>query len=334
VVELGLHALMGISILDTAVILSEDRVAIVGRHSWTNRNAPPVAVIHTISSGENVTAELPGGSGWRGVFARDGNLVILLYNQEDDRDTDEIVITPQGEVSRQRLEPSNRYSLHGGETVILEYERSLWLLNEATGETTLLLKGNPADNDTVVSFYFFEAIDEHRFVYGIAGWEGILGAGIFDVSSMTDTRVDNQRQHVGPHPHRVIGDRLYLLDYEYELLGGVIMDLLTYEIVKMPESIFTYHTSRRGYISHFAFSPDGTMIALVHYDMDTTVFRNHSTVTVFRVFCGTVIAKFTIECSGASVQHVNFINNSTLFLHGGSISQRLPYVFIAYITAD
>jgi hypothetical protein len=334
VAELDILALMGLNVYFQAVMLSEELIAVVGSETWEQEGL--VAVIHNLATGGNVTVALPG-NGISATFARDGNLVFTYHPSiGGERIAHEFTVTPEGETRSDAVPPrgERRFPLADGVTHILEHNAGLWLLDETSGEKTLLLEGKHVDvYDTACEhFYFFEAIDETRFVYGIRGWEFGLGVGIFDVSTMTDHRIDPIAFGGSRGPHRIIGDRLFTVDHDMgPFFDGAITDLNTYETRRLSEAILSYHEQNMGWIWSWAFSPDGTRVAFLRVEMDTDDFRYDTVTMVFLVECGTQIAEFFVACSGASVQYVSFITNDRLLLSGGSVYLRNPYVFFADI---
>lgn len=81
-------------------------------------------------------------------------------------------------------EEDDRWTLGGA--VITRREGSLYL-----GEELLLAGGatDPEDVTTFRSYQFLQALDDHRFLYSLAGWEWVEGCGVYDLESRTATAI-------------------------------------------------------------------------------------------------------------------------------------------------
>ena len=120
---------------------------------------------------------------WNYSQLEGGVLTLEQYAQSGDRQLMEITLKDGLPTVTQntRLEEGDGYRV-GGYTVTWE-DGSLYLGSE------LLLEGGAWDVDditTTQSYQFQQALDDHRFLYALAGWEWVEGCGIYDIETRTD----------------------------------------------------------------------------------------------------------------------------------------------------
>lgn len=199
-----------------------------------------------------------------------GVLTLEQYAQSGDRQLMEIALKDgiPTATNNTRLEAGDGYRV-GRYTVTYE-DGSLYLGDEP------LLEGGTWDQDdvtTVQSYQFQQALDDHRFLYSLAGWEWIEGCGIYDIDTRTDTLMQGSQYGWGfslPIVRAEIGKALAAHLTEPGWWGLSILDLNTLT----EKALNIGHTTEEEAISgQLEANSDLTRLALTHTDWETNIHQ-------------------------------------------------------------
>lgn len=122
---------------------------------------------------------------WNGGETESGRLTLEQTAADGTRRCLEIRLEDGVPSTRAFSAPAEEESVVGPYTVTWQ-EGSLYL-----GEELLLEGGaaDPEDDTTFRSYQFVQALDDHRFVYSLAGWEWVEGCGVYDLTTRTATPI-------------------------------------------------------------------------------------------------------------------------------------------------
>lgn len=182
-----------------------------------------------------------------------GERLCLLFDVYDADDNaiaqEEMCIAQDGTVTTRALPAAEEgFSLPGGAWIV-EQDNSLFLRAKKGAALKPLLTSIPYpmedDSPDPLYFYFFAALDDHRFVYTRIGWDGAKeGCGEYDLTTGESRRLDEQG--------------LPCLIYEGRLFTNQsVVDLKTYRVQPVPPGIrVSMNTEGR----KWAISPDGRLL--------------------------------------------------------------------------
>ena len=120
---------------------------------------------------------------WNFAGLEDGVLTLEQYVQDGPQPVLEVRMGPAGpEISDSVREDGEDCCRVGGYTVTWS-DGSLLL-----GDEVLLQGGawDPEDVTTTRSYQFQQALDDHRFLYTVVGWEWVEGTGVYDLDTRTE----------------------------------------------------------------------------------------------------------------------------------------------------
>ncbi len=121
---------------------------------------------------------------WNYFDLEEGVLILEQYADSGDRSQLRVSLEDGRPVmgSAIRADGSDRYPV--GDYTVTDRDGTLYLGEE------ILLEGGAWDLDDVTAiqrYHFQQALDDHRFLYSLAGWEWIEGCGIYDLETRTDS---------------------------------------------------------------------------------------------------------------------------------------------------
>jgi|GEM_PF-4399217 len=215
---------------------------------------------------------------------------------------------------------------------ILEEERSLFVVNEQTGEKRLAVEGgiyheDPSgwndEEDNYENVWFDEKIDENRFVYKRSMGQWRLGDGVFDISDFSS------------HSFSVDGETWLSRGVFWEYIYGVgKLDKNADHADYLRTSINTYETDvilpdlpkeyRHFYNS--GFSTDGAIFAVVdstrglHYDSELDLSVRSQDVSIYSVESQELLVTYTIKTRNIppELSYINFIDDHTFYMVEGN----------------
>ena len=192
-------------------------------------------------------------------------------------------------------------------TFILEEDFELFYVNEQTSEEKLVLDGEIIKDDITKEtkrdfeeVYFWDKIDEHKFVYQKFFDQWMKGCGIFDLSDFSDHPISIAGEDRSPWS--IYGEYVYTLDS----VRFAKTNADTYETTR----ILTDLPEDGKYFVASKFSPDGKLFAarLSGYDAGNSKMGSFS-VNVYEVEKGELLAVFNIfveESNAGNREGVSF----------------------------
>ena len=242
-----------------AWMLSETAVAALARR----QNGSCGLLLHDLE-GAFETEYQPLEGIWNYSQLENGALTLEQYAQSGDRQLLEITLKDGAPVTAQSTRPEESGYRVGRYTVTWE-DGSLYLGEEC------LLEGGAWDQDDVTvtqSYQFQQALDDHRFLYSLAGWEWIEGCGIYDIDTRADTFMQGSQYGWGyslPIVRAEAGKALAAHLTEPGWWGFSILDLTTLESAELPIGHDTEEDAVSGQLEA---NGDLTRLAMVHTDWE------------------------------------------------------------------
>lgn len=153
---------------------------------------------------------------------------------------------------------NNEYQLPDGRKII--EEKNLYLEDSSGNRTSLI---EVPEEETEMYVKFCDMIDDNRFYYYIIYHESTNGAGVYNVETGEDFRIENCEDHSGYVPTKVAGNYLWfercrIADFK----GFGKMNLNTYEFTEIDCSSLFDNGIIFEWGSAIDISPDGTKVAL------------------------------------------------------------------------
>lgn len=205
---------------------------------------------------------------WNYSQLENGILTLEQYAKSGDRQLMTITLKdglPVTETST-RSEETGGYRV--GRYTVTWKDSSLYLGDE------LLLEGGAWDMDDVTTtrnYLFQQALDDHRFLYQLAGWEWMEGFGIYDIETRTDTFMQGAQNDWGfslclPIIRNEEGKALTAHLTEPGWWGLSVLDLDTLESTPLP---LGHETEEEAISGQLEANGDLSRLALIHTDWET-----------------------------------------------------------------
>lgn len=265
----NLTELFGIRSVYTALFFGTDRVCVVSAERVEASNLYTAAFIDIARERILGEAQFVRSGYLDGLRTQDENACFLFeqYIEEiNDVLWEELLVSPDGELTSRSLLPNEGVFLMPDGGWILERNSNLYLRTPGANTLQTLLTGVPFDSDSEnvfdsLTYRFFQALDDHRFVYECIGWEWSDGYGVYDLLTGKDRLLDKSGA-----PCLIYEGKLYATT--------AIVDLNTYQKEALPEAI---QAIMNGMDASWALSPDGrTLCVLVApYNEDASLEFYH-----------------------------------------------------------
>ena len=266
-----------------AWMLSDTAVAALARY----QDGSCGLLFHDLAeSFETVCQQLEGI--WNFSQMEDGVLTLEQYAQSGDRQLLEITLEDGVPAVRQSVRPETGDGYRVGPYTVTWEDGSLYLEGE------LLLEGGAWDQDDVTttqSYQFQQALDDHRFLYSLAGWEWVEGCGVYDLETRTDTPMLGSRYGWGfslPIVRAEVGKALAAHLTEPGWWNLSMMDLATLE--STPLNI-GYDTEEEAVSGQLEGNADLSRLALVHTDWETNTHQ----IRVYDTAVGQILFQWDID---------------------------------------
>lgn len=171
----------------------------------------------------------------------------------------------------------------------------------------------------VRDFYVYAPLDEHRFVYGVNGWEWGVGYGVYDLRTRTDHRITGRDYFFG-----IGGDWLF---------GEALMaDANTYETFPVAASVqeqFGWVMAQENGHVAYNISPDGRLLALTGMKSRR---EDASTVTITDLQTGDALIDYNIDNPFAYEYSVDFYDDTHLMLFCRPQEHGSAYLYLFDLT--
>lgn len=224
-------------------------------------------LLHDLEGGfETRYQELEGI--WNYSQMDNGVLTLEQYAQSGDRQLLEITLKDDLPVTETSTRSEETGGYRVGRYTVTWKDSSLYLGDE------LLLEGGAWDMDDVTTtrnYLFQQALDDHRFLYQLAGWEWMEGFGIYDIETRTDTFMQGAQNDWGfslclPIIRNEEGKALTAHLTEPGWWGLSVLDLDTLESTPLP---LGHETEEEAISGQLEANGDLTRLALIHNDWET-----------------------------------------------------------------
>ena len=244
---------------------------------------------------------------WNYSQMDNGVLTLEQYAQSGDRQLLEITLEngmPVIAESSRREEAGYRV----GRYTITEEDGSLYLGDE------LLLAGGEWDVDDITttrSYQFQQALDGHRFLYSMVGWEWVEGCGIYDIETRTDTFMQGSQYGWGfslPIVRAELGKALAANLTEPGWWGLSVLDLTTLE--SLPLNI-GHDTEDAAVSGQLEANGDLSRLAILHTDWASNLHE----VRVYDTASGQILLRWDIPGGLVAGQpQIQLVGDNTLMV--------------------
>lgn len=207
-------------------------------------------------------------------WAEKGRLVIKTQKPDDVTESDVYYIDSVGSISSEKgsIETGNKLYSPDGRRYAYSDKGSIYAVEiNNSNKPKLLLKGNPTDEvEGSYSYYPFGWTDDSTLIYGIMGYEWSYGCGMVDVTTGKDTFFEQAGRFA--QPYSLADGKLFtIVGTAGEPFDPGVLDLKdsSYPWRKVfKDKSFIQAANTENYSLGYAFSPDGTKIALLKTSYD------------------------------------------------------------------
>lgn len=263
-------------------------------------------LLHDLEGGfETRYQELEGI--WNYSQMDNGVLTLEQYAQSGDRQLLEITLKDGAPVTAESSRPEET-GYRVGRYTITEEDGSLYLGDE------LLLAGGEWDVDDITttrSYQFQQALDDHRFLYGMVGWEWVDGCGIYDIETRTDTFMQGSQYGWGfslPIVRAAEGKALAAHLTEPGWWGLSMLDLTTLE--SFPLNI-GHDTEDAAVSGQMEANGDLSRLAILHTDWESSIHK----VRVYDTATGQILFQWDIPGGLVAGQpQIQLVGDNTLMV--------------------
>lgn len=257
-------------------------------------------------------------------WMENGRLVVRL-SKYDSRAEKFIYIDKDGSMTSEE-HPEGMYNmLYSPDKSKYAYREkgNLYVANSGENKPRLLLKGKDTEGDDYIHYYPFSWMDNTNLIYGISAYEFSYGCGMINTETGKDTFFEQAGRLA--MPYTIINGKLYtIIGAAGEPFDPGVLDL---KAPKYPwrkvfkDMSFMENTYTEGY----AFSPDGTKIALLK-----TTFKvgDKNTLYICSAEDGSILKSYEFKAGYCIPQYLDYLDDGRIAIYAGRYAYSPIYMYI------
>lgn len=200
---------------------------------------------------------------------------------------------------------------------------SLYVVSVGESMERLLLKGKDTNGEDAIHYYPFSWMDNTNLIYGISAYESSYGCGMINTETGKDTFFEQAGRYA--MPSTIINGKLYtIIGAAGEPFDPGVLDLNAPEYPwrkVFKDRSFIENTYGEGY----AFSPDGTKIALLK-----TTFRagDKNTLFICSAEDGSILKSYEFKTGYSIPQNLDYLEDGSIAIYAGRYVYSPVYMYI------
>jgi len=239
-----------------------------------------------------------------------------------------ITIDSQKNISAEKFSPEKNYVLYSPDKSKYAFSNngSLYVAgvsDEPKTEPKLLIEGNNSDGEDRNYYYPFAWEDNVSLTYGIGGYEWSNGCGT--VNTATDKNVFFEQAAPNSTPQALINGKLYTSEGEM----GAQFDP---GVIDLNDPQYPFHKVFRDkevinnlFIESFAFSPDGTQLALLKKAAN---FYEKNTLFLCSTTDGSIIKSFKFSTAFGLPRYLHYVDNEQIVIFSERYAFCAKYMYV------
>lgn len=200
---------------------------------------------------------------------------------------------------------------------------NLYVRDVGENKPRLLLKGKDTGGDDTINYYPFYWMDDTNLTYGISAYESSYGCGIINTETGEDTFFEQAGRYA--MPYTIINGKLYtIIGAAGEPFDPGVLDLKApgYPWRRVFKDIsFMENTYTEGY----AFSPDGTKIALLKTSLRV---GDKNTLYICSTEDGSIIKSYEFRAGYCIPQYLDYLEDGRIAIYAGRYAYSPIYMYI------